>query len=140
MNRRSLSMELCADYSNIDIFCSKAEELMKELELEHHIFQVQLLLREALTNAVKHGCGMNPDKIIKSRLEITENEFIIKVMDPGPGFNWKTRESSGFHEGSLNAESGRGLVILEKYADEYNFNEKGNEIIIRKKYPKGEEL
>lgn len=125
-----LEVDLKATLQNIDIFCDKAENMLKKNNLEDYVFPVQMLLREALTNAVVHGCRTNPDFIIKTYFEIFNECIIIVIEDPGDGFDWIHCNDSGY---SLPANSGRGLLILQKYASEYNYNKIGNVIRIIKK-------
>ncbi len=129
-SERVLKVNIKATFKDIDIFCGKAENLLRENNLNDYIFPVQLLLREALTNAVVHGCRMKPGLIIKSTIIIRENEIILEIEDPGDGFDWKTSENRDY---SLITESGRGLLILQKYASKYQYNATGNIVRIKKK-------
>ena len=124
-----LKVNMKATFKAVDIFCEKAEKLLRENNLEDYIFPVQLLLREALTNAVVHGCRNKPGLIIKSTIIIYVNMIIIKIEDPGAGFDWKAVLSRDY---SISADSGRGLIILNEYASEYKYNKAGNSILIKK--------
>jgi anti-sigma regulatory factor (Ser/Thr protein kinase) len=111
-------------------------------------FALNLLLYEALTNAVIHGCELSPSAMIECHLYFKDGphspEAVIQVTDPGPGFNWKRvldRESTSIQrqpevENSL-AESGRGLVIYLKYTTSFEFNETGNQITLHRNLEKG---
>ena len=125
-----LKVDIKATFQDVNVFCDKAEKLLRKNNLDDYIFAVQLMLREALTNAVVHGCRMNSGLIIKSTVLISKKEIIIEIEDPGEGFDWKACENRDYLS---SAESGRGLLILEKYADEYEYNTSGNIVIIKKK-------
>ena len=101
-----------ATFKAVDSFCEKAEKLLRKNNLDDYIFPIQMLLREALTNAVVHGCRKIPSLMIKSTIIIFENEIIIEIEDPGDGFDWKSGKERDY---SLSAESGRGLLIFQKY-------------------------
>ncbi len=128
--KRTLELNLNATFLDVDNFCEESEVLLRENNLYDYIFPVQMLLREALTNAVVHGCRKKPGLMIKSTIIICKNEIIIEVEDPGDGFDWKVCKG---RDHSLSAESGRGLLILQKYASEYDYNETGNIVRIKKK-------
>ncbi len=129
-SERTLKLNIKATFLDVDNFCKESEALLRKNNLNDYIFPVQMLLREALTNAVVHGCRKKPGLIIKSTIIICENEIIIVVEDPGEGFDWKAcKDKDYFHS----AESGRGLLILQKYASEYEYNEAGNIVKIKKK-------
>ena len=129
-SERAIKVNMKATFKAIDSFCKKAEKLLRKNNLDDYIFPVQMLLREALTNAVVHGCRKKPGLMIKSTIIIFENEIIIEIEDPGDGFDWKAGRERDY---SLLAESGCGLLLLQKYASEYEYNETGNIIKIKKK-------
>ena len=52
-------------------------------------YAVELLLREALTNAATHGCGGDASKRVSCVLRLRPGRVIIAVRDPGPGFDWR---------------------------------------------------
>lgn len=117
-----------ASYNEVDLYCLKVEKALKEISLEKEQFSLQLMLREGLINAVKHGCNNNEKLKINCSLLIYDNEYIIEIEDPGNGFNW----GSARPESGLNDTSGRGLSIIRKYSSSFLFNEKGNKLTIQK--------
>jgi len=129
MSERTIKLNIKATLQDVDSFCKKAEKLLRENNLDDYVFSIQMLLREALTNAVVHGCRMDPDLEIKSCFKILEDCITIVVEDPGDGFDWKVRKE---REYTLSSDSGRGLLILDKYASEYEYNETGNIVRIKK--------
>ncbi len=92
-------------------------------------FAAELLLREALTNAIVHGCQKNPSKQVHCRLRLKGRRLLIVVKDEGDGFDW--RGARGDRKGVPDS-SGRGIEILRKYADRVRYNEKGNAVTIVK--------
>jgi serine/threonine-protein kinase RsbW len=93
------------------------------------VFAVELLVREALTNAVMHGCHADPSKRVKCILRLRPGRLIIAVRDDGCGFDWITALEQ---EADLDACSGRGMLIYEQYADRIRFGRKGNSVVIVK--------
>ncbi|MCK5671977.1 MAG: ATP-binding protein [Spirochaetales bacterium] len=130
----SIKDRFCASYKEVDIFCLKVEKVVKELSLDKELFSLQLMLREGLLNAVKHGCNNQGSLKIDCSLLIYDNEYKIEIEDPGDGFNW----GSPKHESNLDDSSGRGLSIIDKYSSSFYFNEKGNKLTIRKFLINGE--
>jgi len=51
----------------------------------------------------------------------------MKVEDQGEGFDWKQQLTGNPY---TTADSGRGLVILKKYATAFRFNGKGNRLVV----------
>src|SRR5205807_9691264 len=50
--------------------------------------EAELLLREALTNAVVHGCHANPALKIRCALRMKGPTLLIAVRDEGRAFDW----------------------------------------------------
>jgi len=54
---------------------------------DQDIFKIQLALEEALVNAIKHGNQMDPEKVVEVSYKIADDQFVIRIVDEGPGFN-----------------------------------------------------
>ena len=48
---------------------------------------MSVAIRESVTNAVRHGNKMDPDKRVTVRFEIQHDEFAVVVSDEGEGFD-----------------------------------------------------
>ena len=68
------------------------EQMAHELEsfpgdrdaLGHHL---NVVLTEALVNAIKHANTADPDNEVQIRINISDRELIIRVYDSGRGFD-----------------------------------------------------
>jgi anti-sigma regulatory factor (Ser/Thr protein kinase) len=117
------------------------EEFFVEFRLHSHAmmervnrFEAELLVREALTNAVLHGCGADPRKQVRCWLRLRGKRLLIAVADEGRGFDWRAARAKS--AGALDC-FGRGLEILYRYADRVRFNESGNLVTMIKRFDKG---
>ena len=97
----------------------------------HDCFAAELLLREALTNAVVHGSQASPERLVRCGLRMRGNRLLIAIEDGGNGFDWRAIR---FREADLSACSGRGMQILRTYATRVRFNAKGNAVAIIKDF------
>jgi anti-sigma regulatory factor (Ser/Thr protein kinase) len=97
-------------------------------------FAAELLVREALTNAVMHGSGADPDKHVRCALRLRGNSLFIAVADDGEGFDWRAAGTKARKEDDC---SGRGLEILHLYADRVRFSGKGNVVTMIKRFDGG---
>ena len=52
-------------------------------------FGAELLVREALTNAVLHGSGADPAKQVRCSVRLKGRRLLIAVSDDGEGFDWR---------------------------------------------------
>ncbi len=127
--RCGLSLQPSATLEAIDEVCVEIKGFLEEWQLDRWFFEVSLLAREALINAVVHGCGLDPAQRVLFMLAKHGDELEITVEDPGPGFDWKA-ETGGLPD--LTAEHGRGLLIFRNYATGFAYNDKGNRVTLRK--------
>jgi serine/threonine-protein kinase RsbW len=97
-------------------------------------FAAELLVREALTNAVVHGCGTDPGKQVRCCLRLRGSRLFISVADDGEGFDWRSARNS---KAEVWGSSGRGMEILRRYANHVRFNNKGNVVAMLKVIDKG---
>jgi len=101
--------------------------------------------REMLLNAMEHGAGFDPDRVIEVTAARTARAIVYHFKDPGGGFDEATaapvaashapedliaammkREELGLRPGGL------GLLIVRQIVDELVYNERRNEAILIK--------
>lgn len=95
-------------------------------------FELELMAREALGNAVRHGGKDNPEPSVCVRLVVQHDRAQLCVTDSGSGFDWRNAPTG---LPSPASESGRGLCILKSYADAVEFNDTGNIVCVTKVLP-----
>ena len=96
--------------------------------------QIETALREALANAIKHGCSADPEKFVQCSVVFEEDRSVlIVVRDPGPGF--KPRQLPDPTEGEhLYENHGRGIYLINHLMDEVHFKRGGSEIQMRTRF------
>jgi serine/threonine-protein kinase RsbW len=92
-------------------------------------FAAELLAREALTNAVVHGCHADSRKHVLCAMRLRGRRLTIAVQDEGEGFDWRAAWN---RPGNTAACSSRGIQILRTFAIRVRYNEKGNAVTIIK--------
>ena len=97
-------------------------------------FAAELLLRETLTNAIVHGCGLDPAREVLCAVRLDARRLLIAVSDDGGGFDWRT-----FWRRAPMPEdpSGRGLWIVRKYATRVHFSTHGNAVTVLQRFQRG---
>ena len=80
-------------------------------ELAYHL---NLVLTEAITNAICHANANDPKKHIQVQISATEKNLSIKVFDEGEGFDLKKLTADEVKE---TAECGRGIQIIHRLMD-----------------------
>jgi serine/threonine-protein kinase RsbW len=91
-------------------------------------FEIETALREALANAVVHGCGDNASKTVECTLgRSARGELIIVVLDSGPGFD-PASVPSPVTDKNVHSDHGRGLYLIKPLMDDVWFERGGREI------------
>ena len=119
--------------SHIDQACNIVTQFLEGEKpgIAPHLFSINLVLREGLTNAVRHGNKNDPDKIVALTLSLARQDIIfVTIRDQGEGFDWKKAPEKGMAEA---ADHGRGILIMETYGTRYRYNRKGNILYLEKK-------
>ena len=83
-------------------------------------YWLTIAVREAITNAVKHGNKLDPAKKVKVSFNVNGSEFRIRVEDEGEGFNVGSVPDPRLPENLLKAK-GRGIYYIRTFMDEVNF-------------------
>jgi serine/threonine-protein kinase RsbW len=123
--------------ANLDMVSSVIDRMMGIVQTmgcaEGKEFEIETSLREALVNAVVHGCGNDPNKKVQCCVACDESKgLLIVVRDPGPGFQPDSLPSPILAE-NIFSSHGRGIFMINQLMDEVNFKRGGTEIHMKKK-------
>jgi serine/threonine-protein kinase RsbW len=91
------------------------------------IFAVSLALREAASNAFRHGNRRDSSKSIDVRYLVTAAEILLEVEDQGSGFD-PEQVPDPLAEPYRDRPSGRGLFLMRTYMTWVSFNREGNRV------------
>lgn len=124
---------LPADVTAISPVVGWVMRLVGELEnAEGKEFEIEMALREALANAILHGCKADPAKKVDCSVSGDRDQGImIVVRDPGTGFDPKSIPSPT-DDSNLHSEHGRGILLITKLMDEVKHECNGTVIRMRK--------
>lgn len=122
-----IKIKASASYILMEKMCTEVEIFSKEKGFDNKEFALLLCVREALTNAIRHGCKNDMSMTIEMTLTHRDGSMIIEVIDDGDGFDWQQENNELIYTLTTN---GRGLNIIKIYSDEYYYNEIGNKINI----------
>ena len=126
--KKKFTAVLSAALENVDILCGEIRRMMSASGLSGHLFSLQLVIREALNNAIVHGSGSDPAKTIKVALQVGKKEISVSVRDSGTGFDWLSQRG---RVADPLVPSGRGMELMRTYASEVVFNKKGNRVTLK---------
>ena len=127
-----LAIRFFSSMASIDEACAAVTrflEARKEL-FAPHFFSINLVMREGLTNAVRHGNKSDPCKTVDVEIEIIENQILrVCIADQGEGFDWNRIQETEFPD---DADHGRGMPIMKAYFNRCQYNSKGNILYLEK--------
>jgi serine/threonine-protein kinase RsbW len=131
-----VDMTLPGDVNAIPPFVEKVMSVVKELGCtDGREFEIELVLSEALANAIQHGCKHDPSKKIQCCVACDQTRgMLIVVRDAGPGFDPACIPSPVKGQ-NLFSTRGRGIYLINQLADEVRFEKGGTEIRMRIKPP-----
>ena len=103
-----------------------SEELAAQLQnyngdreaLANHI---NVVLTEALVNAIRHANADNPDEEVEIRITVTDEELVLQVFDHGRGFNLDSISSTVKETQNELEDHGRGLYIMRSLMDSVDY-------------------
>jgi serine/threonine-protein kinase RsbW len=124
---------LAADVNTISPAVTWVMRLVGEIDYAaRKEFEIEMALREALANAVLHGCKADPSKRIECSVTCDEDRgILIVVRDPGDGFD-PARLPCPTDEQNVFSDHGRGISLINTLMDEVRYERNGAEIQMRK--------
>jgi anti-sigma regulatory factor (Ser/Thr protein kinase) len=128
-----LDITIPADPNAIDGVVDGVMQIARQMKCgKDSEFQIELALREALANAIVHGCNNDPTKKVECCVACTDaSDVVIVVRDPGQGFNLNEVRDPLATE-NLHSDHGRGIYLINELMDEVSFERNGAEIRMRK--------
>lgn len=112
--------------AEVDPVCQHVCKILAESGLPGRRFEVDLLLREFLNNAIIHGNRFDTNKKATVSLEIHPESIELHISDEGCGFDWRTTRIPA----DSTATSGRGLAIGAQFTSHMAFNDCGNQVTL----------
>jgi anti-sigma regulatory factor (Ser/Thr protein kinase)/ActR/RegA family two-component response regulator len=107
--------------------------------------ELMMAFREILMNAMEHGAGFRPGKVIDVAAVHTARSIVFYVHDPGSGFRWETIKHAAVanpegdltHHVEVRDEKGMrpggfGILIAKGVVNELIYSEVGNEVLMIK--------
>ncbi|MBJ6799301.1 ATP-binding protein [Geomonas propionica] len=113
------------------------EDIARELERysgdkEVLAYHLNLVLTEAMVNAIKHAGPKEPEKLVRIVITLHHDDLTIRVYDDGQGFDINTIPAPNFEELE---DRGRGIFLIRTLMDSvaYRKNCKENMLEMKKK-------
>ncbi|MCO6510690.1 MAG: ATP-binding protein [Aridibacter famidurans] len=115
MGEKREQITISSKIEAIDEAVTKAVTYAKGLGFsDDAIFGIDMAVREAVANAVKHGNGLDESKSVEISLADTSAGLEITVRDYGRGFNVEDVPDPTNPENLLK-ENGRGILFMQNF-------------------------
>jgi len=113
------------------------QDLIIDAAVDHgfddaQVFAIKLALEEALTNAIKHGNRLDPEKQVTIDYRVNGREVRVQVCDEGGGFA-PDAVPDPTADANIEKPSGRGVMLIRAYMTDVHFNDTGNCITMIKR-------
>jgi serine/threonine-protein kinase RsbW len=92
----------------------------------------ELVLDEAITNAMVHGNRMDPTLSVRIRVFADEDKWGAIIEDEGEGFE-RTQVPQVLGIESLLRETGRGIMLMDTYLDELTYSANGTKVMLARR-------
>jgi serine/threonine-protein kinase RsbW len=122
-----LELYFSATLKNIDQADKETRKYLSLIGKDEHAFEVLLVMREALHNAVERGCALDHRKNVRYALGLKRDNLTMEVEDEGDGFDWRSIMK---RVPEPESDHNRGLAIMQRCSDEIKYNEKGNVVVL----------
>jgi serine/threonine-protein kinase RsbW len=125
-------------FENIELVQVVLRDCLERLGLEEDSRHwVDVAVREALANAIKHGNEQNPTKQVHVDLAVEGDHLVIQVEDEGVGFD-PSHLGDPLAPENLLRPNGRGIFYMKSFMDEIQYGSGpggGTLVTLRKRIP-----
>ena len=125
---KRLHLRLASHFDNLERIVEETQHFMEDLtDDEDFAYHIVLLTSEAVTNAMEHGNGFDPEKEVELDLQVFPDRIEIAVEDEGTGFE-RDAVPDPLAQDQLLVDRGRGLLLMREMADEVHFEGGGRQL------------
>ncbi len=122
MSEKIKELNLPSRIESVEEAAKAAEEFATSNEFGEEVrFAIDMAVREAVANAVKHGNLLDETKRVEVTFENLDEGFAITVRDFGVGFAVEEVPDPTNPENLLKA-NGRGILFMRSFMDEVEWS------------------
>jgi serine/threonine-protein kinase RsbW len=136
-------LDLGSRFENIELVQVVLRDALVQLGMDEDARHwVDVAVREAIANAIKHGNLQNPEKKVHVDLSLEGDELVIQVGDEGPGFD-PAQIHDPLAPENLLRPNGRGIFYMKSFMDEIHYGTRpggGTVVTLRKRVTRPPEL
>ncbi len=134
---QTIRLSIGSRYENIELVLAVLADTLAPLPMnEDSCYWMEIAVREALTNAIKHGNRLDTGKRVDVGLVVNVGGIEITIEDEGEGFD-PGAVADPLAPDNLLRTQGRGIFYMRKFMDriDYDFGaEGGTRVRLQKKF------
>jgi len=125
------TLTLKSTYKEVEKVEGFLNNLQEQLGFNDEFYaRLMLTVSEAATNSVVHGNKLDASKTVTLSAYRDGNTLIVETVDQGEGFE-PEEIPNPLAEENLLKDSGRGVFLMEEYADEVSYSDGGSKLMLR---------
>lgn len=118
---KSFHLAIGSRFENIELVQIVLKDSLERLGLdEDTLYWVDIAVREAVANAIKHGNRQDPAKRVTVDLALDGQELVIRIEDEGDGFD-PARVEDPLDPQNVLKTNGRGIFYMNKFMDQVDY-------------------
>jgi len=127
---KSIKISIPSLIDNIKIIESFIDNAKEKFHINDDIYgNIMISVTECVSNAIIHGNGNNPKKLVKLELRFLDDQLKFIIEDEGNGFEPTELQDPTSPE-NLSNYGGRGVFIMKHLSDEVSFEDNGRKTIL----------
>jgi serine/threonine-protein kinase RsbW len=135
-------LDLGSRFENIELVQVVLRDALLQLGMDEDAQHwVDVAVREAVANAIKHGNQQNPEKQVHIDLFLDAGDLVVRIGDEGPGFDLSQIQDPLAPENLLRP-NGRGIFYMKSFMDEIHYGARpggGTVVTLRKRIARAQE-
>jgi serine/threonine-protein kinase RsbW len=127
VNRVTIKSEI----QNISVIEKLIDDLSAKYNIHADVYgKLLLAVVEGVNNAIVHGNKLVSDNEVIVEYKVTDREIEFSIQDSGNGFDYHQIPDPTKPE-NLERTHGRGIFLMNHLADQLEFNDSGNQVILK---------
>jgi serine/threonine-protein kinase RsbW len=135
MSTPEVQLTIGSRFENIELVKVVLDDCMQRFHVDDDARHwIEMAMREAVANAIKHGNKQDPTKHVEVGLSVENGEIILTVADEGRGFDPGNVGDPLAPENRFKRD-GRGIFYMKSFMDhvEYGFRPQGGTVLTLRK-------
>ena len=136
-DEQSFHLAIGSHFENIELVQLVLKDTLDRLGMDDdNRHWIDVAVREAVANAIKHGNLEDPTKQVRVDLTIEGDTLVIRVQDEGRGFD-PTHLEDPLAPENLLKPNGRGIFYMKSFMDDVQYGVRaggGTVVTLRKRF------